>query len=129
MDDSWWCSPDTFKYTPRQIEWLLGWLPYLRVMGYDWPPKEGHEVMAFVTTKGGSRYFDGSSTTRARAVVGNLERLLCAKPKEGMMIKLHYCVMDGYGIIGRYFNLPWEVVERAIENRLQQIYRLMSKIT
>ena len=113
LRDDYWVNPDMFSYTPFQIRWLCSWLPGLRRAGLDWPPGPSDEQ----TIRGNTNI----TFEAGRAVIAQLENMLCLKPREGMMIKLCYCVGESYETIGRYFHLPAKVARKVIDNRLGEM--------
>lgn len=122
MRDDFWVHPDNFQYTPGEVKWLLRLLPELRKEGLSWPIPAGKETGYTNTAiSNKTQYYEGKIPEKGAATIGHLENMLCKQGNNGMMVKLYYSAQEDIEMIGRYFNLPYQVVEKAMKNTLDRI--------
>ncbi len=122
--EDYWIHPDNFQYTPGQIRWLLAQLPELRKEGLSWPMPPGRET-GYIGGRAKQQYYEGTLPEKGAATIGHLENLLCRQGRAGIMAKLYYSAYEDIEMIGRYFNMPSRMVEKAIDNALRRIsYRV-----
>ena len=120
--EDYWVHPDNFQYTPGEVKWLLSLLPELRKEGLSWPipsAKKTGYIDTAISNK--TQYYEGKIPEKGAATIGHLENMLCKQGRPGMMVKLRYSAYEDIEMIGRYFNLPYQVVLRVTDNTLRRI--------
>lgn len=130
-------SPNSFRFTERQIEWLLAWLPHLRRLQLTWPPnpkpKSGYVELKQPFFKRFSEvwhkiikrpppFYEGKWENTA-SILGNLENRLCLLKLDGLLIKAIYCWHEDYETLVRYTNLPKKVLIRRVEDAFNRLVK------
>ena len=130
-----WYSASAFKWTYRQVKWLLSWLPALRENDLDWPPgtkKSGYvdqvlpsikrdilKLWRRVTPKSNRLY--RAKWENERSILGHLENKLCKMGLDGMLIKSLYCYNESAEWLGKCINLPEKVVKQRAKLALDKL--------
>jgi len=123
-----WYSASSFKWTYRQVKWLLSWLPFIRVYGLDWVPSSKSSGYVGVKTKRkpGEKVHRSNKLYKAqweneRSILGHLENRLCKMGLDGMLVKSLYSYQESAEWLGKCLNLTDEVVKERAKLALDKL--------